>query len=98
MSHRITEKMLENLVAAINEATGMPSTKWTRHEGNRITSNEGHYCLYSCLGVCSLVQIVGENGGERTVLHAATKGELYGKMQAFREGLRVARETTKQGN
>lgn len=93
MSNRVTDKMLENLLSIINKEMGTPATQWTRHEDGRATSNEGHYGLYRCLGVCNMVQVVGESGGIRTVINAYTKSELYGKMQAWRDGVRAARES-----
>lgn len=93
MSNRVTDKMLENLCDIINAEMGTPSTKWTRHEDNRVTSNDGHYGIYRCLGVCSMVQVVGEGGGVRVIIHASTKSELYGKMQVWRDGVRAARES-----
>lgn len=94
MSNRVTDKMLENLCDIINAEMGTPSTKWTRHDDERlITSNDGHYCLYRCLGVCNMVQVVGESGGVRVIIHASTRRELYEKMQVWRDGVRAARES-----
>lgn len=94
MSYRITDKMLENLCDTINAEMGTPSTKWTRHEDKgTITSNDGHYGIYRCLRVCSMVQVVGEDGGERIIIYASTRSELYGKMQTWRDGVRAARES-----
>lgn len=102
MSNRITDKMLESLCDIINGEMGTPLTKWTRHEDKgTITSNDGHYGIYRCLGVCSMVQVVGESGGERTIIHASTKGECYAKMQTWRDGVRAARkmlEATREGH
>lgn len=93
MSNRVTAKMLENLCAIINAEMGTPAAQWTRHEDNRVTSNEGHYGLYQCLGVCNMVQVVGESGGIRTIVHASTKSECYARMQVWRDGARAARES-----
>lgn len=95
MSNRVTDKMLENLCAIINAEMGTPATQWTRHEDNSVTANEGHYGRYQCLGVCNMVQVVGESGGICTVINASTKSELYGKMQAWRDGVRAARGSRK---
>lgn len=92
MSNRVTDKMLENQCAIINAEMGTPAAKLTRHEDNRVTSNDGHYGLYQCLGVCNMVQVVGEHGGTRTVVHASSKRECYEKMQVWRDGVRAARE------
>ena len=93
MSSRITDKMLENLRDIINAEMGTPSTKWTRHEDKSLTSNDGHYGIYHSPGECNMMQVVGEDGAERIVIYASTRGALYEKMQTWRDGVRAARES-----
>ncbi len=76
MSNRVTESDLNDLANMLNEVFNKPA----RH----------YHIEYAC-GAVSLVQMVNERGGIKTVLGPCTKRELYRGMQTLLIGAAMAR-------
>ena len=92
--NRITMRDLEATVRRINDLAGTPHTCWVKTENvNRpFTANIGCYHLSGAYGGYSLVQMVNDGGGERTIIGGhMPKRELYERMHAFIRGLETNR-------
>ena len=90
---QITQAMLKRLVNTINRKLGTPVTPYrVKEDGIGCVSNEGNYHLDWANGGVSLCRMAG-GGGTHDVLRCGhiTKRDLFGRMQAFLEGIRVER-------
>ena len=81
---RITIKQLEMLVDRINDARGTPAAPYTNVDG-KLKANVDNFHIDQAYGGCSLVQMVNENGGVRTISPNGfgTKRELYTFLQGM---------------
>lgn len=66
-----TNKHLESLVEYVNKITDSP------------LSGEGTHQIYGT----SLVRIINDGGGHRTIINGNSKTDLYDKMQCFIDGI-----------
>ena len=86
---RITEKQLEAMVERINVRTGNPVRPWCTDDPHNLRANIGNYHLDFAYGGVSLVQMIGESGGERTIIGRGTKRELYNSICAYLDGIEI---------
>lgn len=88
---RITTKHLETLLQRLRREMGAPEMKWTpRPDGKGTQCPVGAYLINGGSAAYSrpwtLVQMVSDRGGERTLLRANTARELYNMMHAYLDG------------
>tara|TARA_R110002020_G_scaffold243716_2_gene457245 strand:- start:590 stop:895 length:306 start_codon:yes stop_codon:yes gene_type:complete len=91
MSHRITQKDLENILDRINSIAGTDhegtSKGWIKNlEDGTFKANVGAYVLDYAYGGVRLSQITSKGGGERDITGRGTKKETYYNMLAFLYG------------
>lgn len=96
MSYRITIRDLRGLLARVQRETGAPEMKWTpRPDGKGAQCPVGAYLINEGSAAYSrpwtLVQMVNDGGGERTILRANTARELYNMVHAYLDGMDAAR-------
>jgi len=92
MNDRITNKQLESLCDLINQRTNSPMGGWQR-VGNANVANVGHYYIDGAYGGVSLVRMVTDGGGVRTIIERSSKRELFYLMHAFLKGMEAANNT-----
>ena len=91
MTYRITQRHLEAVRDRINTLAGTPAVPYKRIDGRNV-AQVGCYVLDGAYGGWKLAQIVNDMGGQRDITHGYdSKRVLLGKMEAFIEGLRVAK-------
>lgn len=93
MTYRITEKMLQMRVDALNKLMGSPLTPYTR-DGDKFTANIGNYHLSGAYGGWSLHRMVNEGGGVSDVFSCGhcPKRELFDKLCSFIRGIEIGKE------
>ena len=79
---RTTEKLLEMLIARVNEIKNTPRFPYIHN-----VAQIGNYHLYSCLGCFAVDKITNLGGGVTRILTASTKSELEGLLRAYISGL-----------
>lgn len=94
MSDRITEKMLNNLVAQLNDLTLTDRAPYCRNPSGKLVANIGTYYLDMQYGGVNLSQMVSVGGGITCPLGQGmrSKRELYGELKAMIAGLTLAGE------
>ena len=86
---RVTQKQLESLVDRLNEVTNSPRS-YFNEETRKI--NIGHYCLDYAYGGVALEKTVNEGGAVCVIIGRGTKRELYDRLHALLDGIRIAKE------
>jgi len=88
---RITLKDLDHVVDAINTAQDIPLKPWTRVDG-KLVPTAWNYHIGGAYGGWRLEQHGSSGSGIRDVFQVGyvPKRELYGLLQAYRDGLRAA--------
>ncbi len=89
---RITQSMLIRLTDTINRKLDTPMALYRGSRDDGFTANVGNYHLDWANGGVSLCRML-VNGGTCDVLWCGhiTKRDLFGRMQAFVEGIRAER-------
>jgi hypothetical protein len=91
MRDRITNGHLDRLVDILNKETGSPAEPYTKGDDGRYYTNVGNYHLGSAYGGVELVRMDNESGGVSTVISRGTKRELYDRLRAMLDGIRIAK-------
>ena len=93
MRDRITEKDLEGLCDVLNEVTGSPPKSYLRKDDGQLVGQIGNFHLNYAYGGVELHRMGNEHGGISCPLGNGhgTKRELWNKMHAFIDGIRLGR-------
>tara|TARA_A200000113_G_C8858775_1_gene352613 strand:+ start:1400 stop:1735 length:336 start_codon:yes stop_codon:yes gene_type:complete len=91
---RTTTKHIESLIKQLNELTHNPTeTNYllTTNQGRKLCWNVGNYHLISAYGGYNLAQVVNNDGGITEPIYGGyvSKRELYNKLTAYTNGVRV---------
>lgn len=89
MSHRITNKDLENLCARLNRITNSPLESYTKSPEGKFKANIGNYHISYAYGGADLHRMNNEGGGVTTPINCGhvPKKELYKLIHAYINGL-----------
>ena len=88
MANQITIEMLDSLAEHINRIAGTPCKPYIEHKPQAKC-----YLIQDWSGGYNLNQMCDEGTGERHILGAETKRDLYNQMHAFIYGLCANKET-----
>ena len=91
MRDRITKGHLERLADILNKEMGTPSAPYVKGDDDRYHAQIGNYHLGYAYGGVELIQMDNESGGVSTVINRGTKRELYEKMRAMLDGIRMTK-------
>jgi hypothetical protein len=83
---RITDKILNSFVDAINKKKNQPIATWTKNKKGLNKANIGNYHLNYTNGHVELCQITNEGGSNTSICSSCTNRELYYFMRGFLEG------------
>tara|TARA_Y200000002_G_scaffold86142_1_gene68639 strand:- start:37416 stop:37751 length:336 start_codon:yes stop_codon:yes gene_type:complete len=91
---RTTTKHIESLIKQLNQLTHNPTeTNYllTTNQGRKLCWNVGNYHLISAYGGYNLAQVVNNDGGITEPIYGGyvSKRELYNKLTAYTNGVRV---------
>ena len=91
---RTTTKHIESLIKQLNELTHNPTESnylLTTNQGRKLCWNVGNYHLISAYGGYNLAQVVNNDGGITEPIYGGyvSKRELYNKLTAYTNGVRV---------
>ena len=90
---RITKDDLERRVAYLNRITGSPAESYTRDDDGKYRANIGNYHLCGDYGGWQLHRMQTDGGGITDVLGGGyqSKRELYNRLNAFIQGIELAK-------
>ncbi len=91
MTNRVTQKDIEQLAMAINNATNSPTTYFTVQTDGTRPANIGHHYIAGAFGGVRLERINSTGGGTYDACETGyvTKRELYAAMRAYLAGMKV---------
>ena len=85
---RITDKILENRVKLLNEATNNPIESHSKDENGRYKSMVGNYHIFDG----NLAQMTGDGGSVTIVLYGSSKRDLYDQINALIKGVEIGKK------
>ena len=87
---RITEKQIESALARLNTATNSPAAAYVRDADGVYTAQVGNWHASGAYGGVQLQRMHNTSGGVASFGGYGTKRELYERIHAMLDGLRVA--------
>jgi hypothetical protein len=87
---RISKKELDYFVNELNELTNNPLKPYEQIDG-KLIGQIGNYHLYGAYGSIALHQTMNEGGGIKEIFGLSTKRELYNKIRALIQGIKLGK-------